>query len=72
MSSLKLSTISGMLEGTLADIDAEFSRVSTDTRTLQKDDLYIALIGENFDGNDYLLAAKENGACGAIVSRESN
>ena len=32
-------------------VDASFSRVSTDTRTLQAGDLYIALKGERFDGN---------------------
>jgi UDP-N-acetylmuramoyl-tripeptide--D-alanyl-D-alanine ligase len=42
--------------------------VSTDTRTIQKGDLFIALIGPNFDGHEYLTLAKDKGARAAIVS----
>jgi len=45
------------------------SNISTDTRTLKKGELYIALKGENFDGHDFLKQAYEQGAIGAIVSR---
>ena len=31
--------------------DVRITGVSTDTRTLKKGDLFIALSGENFDGN---------------------
>jgi UDP-N-acetylmuramoyl-tripeptide--D-alanyl-D-alanine ligase len=37
-------------------------KVSTDTRTLQPGDLYIALKGKNFDGHDYIDQAFEKGA----------
>lgn len=37
-------------------------RVSTDTRTLQPGDMYIALKGKNFDGHDYIDQAFEKGA----------
>lgn len=39
---------------------------SKDTRTLQAGDLYLALKGENFDGNDFLAQAAEQGAVGAL------
>ena len=34
-------------------------RVHTDTRTLQRGDLFVALKGERFDANDFLAAARE-------------
>jgi len=29
-------------------------RISTDTRTLNAEDLFLALVGEQFDGHDFL------------------
>lgn len=49
---------------------AIYREVSTDTRTLGTDDLFVALVGENFDGHDFLDAAAEAGATGAVVSRD--
>lgn len=48
----------------------EVSGVSTDTRTLVPGDLFIALKGENFDGNDYLAKAIGLGACAVITDDE--
>lgn len=42
--------------------------VSTDTRTIQKDDIFIALAGPNFNGHEYIEVAKEKGAAALIVS----
>jgi UDP-N-acetylmuramoyl-tripeptide--D-alanyl-D-alanine ligase len=42
---------------------------STDTRTIAPGALYIALIGPNHDGHDYVSAAFERGAAAALVSR---
>ncbi|HET8801972.1 MAG TPA: UDP-N-acetylmuramoyl-tripeptide--D-alanyl-D-alanine ligase [Marinobacter sp.] len=41
--------------------------VSTDTRSLEKGQLFVALRGEHFDGHRFLGAALERGACGAVV-----
>ena len=43
------------------------SGVSTDTRRLNKDSIYFALKGENFDGNSYALDAIKNGAKLSVV-----
>ena len=43
------------------------SGVSTDTRKLNKDSIYFALKGENFDGNSYALDAIKNGAKLSVV-----
>ncbi len=47
------------------------SGFSIDTRTLAPGDLFIAIKGERFDGNRYVVEAVRKGAVGAIVSDES-
>ncbi len=42
--------------------------VSKDTRTIEKDNLYVALIGEQFNGHAYVAQALEKGASFALVS----
>ncbi len=42
-------------------------QVQTDTRKLQKGDLYFALKGPNFNGNEFAIKALEQGAAFAIV-----
>src|SRR3990167_7480171 len=42
---------------------------SVDSRTLKKDEIFIALSGANSDGHNYLQAALENGASGLIISK---
>ncbi|XOT96920.1 UDP-N-acetylmuramoyl-L-alanyl-D-glutamate--2,6-diaminopimelate ligase, partial [Alcaligenes pakistanensis] len=44
-------------------------RLSTDSRSLTKGDLFLALSGEQFDGHRYLAKAKEQGALAAIVAQ---
>ncbi len=44
-----------------------FSRVHTDTRTLQAGDLFVALKGERFDAHDFLPQAQGQGALAAIA-----
>jgi UDP-N-acetylmuramoyl-tripeptide--D-alanyl-D-alanine ligase len=45
--------------------------VSIDSRTAVRDDLFVAVQGERFDGHDFLEAAAEKGCVGAIVSLEN-
>ncbi|MHB8771698.1 MAG: UDP-N-acetylmuramoyl-tripeptide--D-alanyl-D-alanine ligase [Syntrophales bacterium] len=44
--------------------------ISTDTRTLNPGNLFIALPGENFDGHDHLAAAARRGAAGLLIRAE--
>lgn len=44
-------------------------RVHSDTRTLRPGDLFVALRGERFDGNDYLAQARQAGAVAALAER---
>lgn len=43
------------------------SGISTDTRTIMKNNLFISLSGENFNGNKFAKTALENGASYAII-----
>jgi len=43
--------------------------VTTDTRAMKGGELYVALVGENFDGHDYAVQAAENGALCVLVER---
>src|SRR5690606_10533493 len=43
-----------------------FSAVSTDTRTLKEGDVYFALRGERFDGNEFVQQAFDKGAAAAV------
>lgn len=45
--------------------------VTTDTRTLKGGEMFFALKGENFDGNEYALKALEAGAKYAVVNASS-
>jgi len=47
--------------------DVRFDSVSTDSRTLERGALFIALRGERFDGHQFIGAAKERGAAAAVV-----
>ena len=45
--------------------------VTTDTRTLRGGEMFFALKGENFDGNEYAMKALEAGAAYAVVNEDS-
>lgn len=49
--------------------EVRFRAVSTDSRTIEPGDLFVALAGENFDGHDYLATAVARGAAGLVVER---
>src|SRR5687767_9240039 len=69
MNATPLATIAGWTGGRLisGNPGVEITRVSTDTRALQPGDLFVAIRGENFDGHDYVAAAANAGAAGAVV-----
>ena len=46
-----------------------FGRVWTDTRTIEAGDLFVALVGDNFDAHAFLREAVGKGATGVVVSR---
>ena len=63
-----LAVAADIMNGTLRGTDRSFAGVSTDTRTLGKDELFFALQGPNFDGGEFVSAAAEKGAAAAVLS----
>ena len=49
----------------------KFTSISIDTRTLKKGSLFIALRGENFDGNNFIEKAFSSGANAVLCSDKS-
>ena len=68
MRPMTLSELQAPLHAQLAGGDREILRVSTDSRSLQTGDLFVALSGEHYDGHDYVAQAGDAGATAAVVS----
>jgi len=69
MMTLPLSEAARVLDAVRHGADVTFAGLSTDTRTIEKGNLFVALQGPNFDGHDYLQLAQSRGAVAATVSR---
>jgi UDP-N-acetylmuramoyl-tripeptide--D-alanyl-D-alanine ligase len=54
--------------GTGPVIESPLAGVSTDTRRIARGDLFVALVGEQFDAHDFLTQAKDAGAAAFVVS----
>jgi len=59
-----------LLAGSPINLDAEISGVSTDTRTINKGELFIPLVGEIFDGHYFVDKAIEKGASAVLIHRD--
>ncbi|WP_096085338.1 UDP-N-acetylmuramoyl-tripeptide--D-alanyl-D-alanine ligase [Agaribacterium haliotis] len=57
------------MQGQLVGADTQFSSISTDTRNIKRGDLFVALRGDNFNGEAFVERAQQQGACAAVVSR---
>jgi len=60
--------VSGQLRGS----DVRFEGVSTDSRTVQQGELFVALKGPHFDGHNFIPDAIVKGVAGVLVSDESD
>jgi len=70
---LHAETIGKMADGRLRGPgEIEVSSVSTDTRTLEKGALFIAIPGERFDGHDFVEEAVNKGAALVMVQEGKN
>ncbi|MDF2672033.1 MAG: UDP-N-acetylmuramoylalanyl-D-glutamyl-2,6-diaminopimelate/D-alanyl-D-alanyl ligase [Clostridiales bacterium] len=72
MESLKINEIVNCLKGRAKNItkDFEINGVSTDSRNIKKGELFIALIGDSFDGHNFIHEVFKRGAAVAVVSRD--
>lgn len=69
MIEVQLSQLVDVLEAELIGSDTLIAEVSTDTRNLSAQTLFVALKGERFDAHDFCQDAKNNGAAALLVSR---
>jgi len=66
---MSLAEAAAATQGDLAGADARFCGVSTDSRSIGRGELFVAIRGERFDGHDFLGMAQARGAAGALVER---
>jgi UDP-N-acetylmuramoyl-tripeptide--D-alanyl-D-alanine ligase len=64
-----LGTLATCTNGVLHGASVPFARVISDSRALEPGALFVALVGERFDGHDFVAEAAKLGAAGALVSR---
>lgn len=69
MSMGTLAMVAESVGGVLHGKDRSFAAISTDTRTLGADELFIALRGPNHDAATFVADAERQGAAGVVVDR---
>lgn len=67
LTNLNLSDWALACSGQLIGADAVINDISTDSRSMNAGDIYVALVGPLFDGHDYLSAVIEKGARAIVV-----
>lgn len=67
---MTLSCAATVLRAELRGADMDFSGVSTDSRTIGKGDLFVALRGERYNGHDFVAKAQAAGAAAALIDRK--
>jgi UDP-N-acetylmuramoyl-tripeptide--D-alanyl-D-alanine ligase len=67
---LELSKIAGVTGGYLSGEDVFISSVSTDSRSIESGQLFVALCGGHFDGHDYLETLSAQGVKAAVVAQQ--
>ncbi|MGX9416970.1 UDP-N-acetylmuramoyl-tripeptide--D-alanyl-D-alanine ligase [Vibrio sp. WJH972] len=65
-----LSQLASILDARLIGDDRKINAISTDTRTIDNDCLFIALIGERFDAHQFINNAIQSGASAVLVSKQ--
>lgn len=69
MITLSCAEIATLLQGQLIGQDHQISEVSTDSRTISRGALFIALKGPNFDGSRFAADVSAKGAAAIVVDR---
>ncbi|WP_296402757.1 UDP-N-acetylmuramoyl-tripeptide--D-alanyl-D-alanine ligase [Psychrobacter sp.] len=68
-----LKTATAELNGQWIDLEGhnnlQATRIITDTRKIEAGDIYLAIVGEKFDGHCFVAEAIQKGAVAAIVSQ---
>lgn len=66
------SELATLLGGNAPARDCEISGTAIDSRKVEQNTLFVALKGEQVDGHDYLAAARQAGACAALVQQQQD
>ena len=64
---MRLAETAAALQAALQGADAQANGVSTDSRSVGRGELFVALRGEKYDGHHFVGAAARVGAAGALV-----
>jgi len=72
MNPLSILKVSELADAKLEQGDGRVlvERISTDSRTIKKGEVFVALRGENFDGHKFVEDVAKTGAAGAIIDLE--
>lgn len=65
---MNLRVLAPVLDGILIGENTSFTSVATDSRHIEAGQLFVAIKGENFDGNAYADRALEDGAAAVLIS----
>lgn len=66
---MNLSQLANISNGKLIGKSIDFNGFSIDSRSINLNEVYIALKGKNFDGHEFLSEAQSKGAVAVIVSK---
>ena len=70
---MDLNILNNIVEGnTDLNLDRNFKSIKTDTRKIEKDDVFIALDGVNYKGEDFIDEAFKKGAITCITNNKFN
>jgi UDP-N-acetylmuramoyl-tripeptide--D-alanyl-D-alanine ligase len=67
---MRLSEIASASGARFVGADATITGVTTDSRRVQADDLFVAIKGDKFDAHDFVADVAARGATAVMVSRE--
>ncbi len=70
ISTIRLSTLAKLMGAKFSGEDLSCTGISVDTRTLLKNELYVALKGEQIDGHAFIAEAEAKGAAAIIASEK--
>ena len=70
MSELTLAFVQAALKAPVSAQAEVATRIITDSRQAEAGDVFVALVGEQFDGHDYVADVLAKGVAAVIVSRE--
>jgi UDP-N-acetylmuramoyl-tripeptide--D-alanyl-D-alanine ligase len=66
---MRLAETAAVLQAQYDGVDVRYTGLGTDSRSLDADNLFVALRGPRFNGEDYLDQAEARGAAAALVGR---